>query len=137
MTICKVASTFQKEVLDENQSSIPDGLYICHRCPNGDNASCANPEHLYAGTPSQNCQNEIRKKTTRHFTCSNASKYRGVRWDSSRQGWISYVYLKNKLIDIGRHISEVDAARNHDRILYMKYGIKEGLNFIEEYNLSD
>lgn len=59
------------------------------------------------------------------------------RCDKTRHGWISYVYLNRKLLDIGRHVSEVDAARNHDRILYMRYGIKDNLNFPEEYNLSD
>jgi hypothetical protein len=120
-----------------HKGPIPKGMYICHRCPNGDNASCCNPDHLYVGTASDNAQDEVRKETTRHFKCSNPTKYKGVRFDKSRQGWISYVYLNKKLIDIGRHLSEIDAARNHDRILYMKYGIKEGLNFPDEYNLKE
>lgn len=118
------------------KGSIPDGFYVCHRCPDGDNPKCVNPDHLYIGTPKQNCADEIKKGNTRHFKCSNPSRFKGVRWDKTRNGWISYVYLNRKLIDIGRHVSEVDAARNHDRILYMKYGVKEGLNFPEEYNLN-
>ena len=62
---------------------------------------------------------------------------KGVRWDKTRQNWISYVYLNKKLIDIGHHVSEIDAARNHDRIKYMKFGNKDNLNFPEEYNLKD
>jgi HNH endonuclease/AP2 domain len=111
---------------------LPEDLYICHKCHN---PACVNPDHLYAGTPQQNCQDEVKRNNTRHYKCSNASKYNGVRWDKTRQNWISYVYIKRKLIDIGRHVSEVDAARNHDRIKYMRFGISENLNFPDEYNL--
>lgn len=34
----------------------PDGLIICHTC---DTPACCNPRHLYAGTKSQNKQDEI------------------------------------------------------------------------------
>jgi len=120
-----------------HHGEIPENLFICHKCPNGDNPACVNPDHLYAGTPEQNSIDEVRKQNTRHFKCANPSKFNGVRYDKTRQGWISYVYVNKILIDIGRHVSEVDAARNHDRILYMKYGIKDSLNFPYEYNLSD
>lgn len=120
-----------------HKGPIPKGLFICHRCPNGDNSSCVNPEHLYAGTAQDNALDEVRKEKTRHFKVDNPTKFKGIRWDKSRNGWISYVYIDKKLIDIGRHASEVDAARNYDRILYMKYGIKSGLNFPEEYNIKD
>ena len=32
---------------------VPDGLHVCHRC---DNPPCCDPEHLYAGSRSQNMQ---------------------------------------------------------------------------------
>ena len=119
-----------------NYGPIPQGLYICHKCPCGDNPSCCNPEHLYAGTPSQNCQDEVRKQRTRHFTATNASKYYGVRYDSNRKNWISYVYVDRKLNDIGRHSSEIDAARNYDRIIAIKYQKMDRLNFPNDYGLS-
>jgi HNH endonuclease len=115
------------------KGDIPENLMILHKCHN---PKCVNPDHLYAGTAQNNSQDEINRKNTRHYTCANPSKYKGVRYDKTRQGWISYVYVNKKLKDIGRHVSEIDAARNHDRIIYMKYGIKDNLNFPEEYNLN-
>lgn len=39
------------------RGEIPAGLIVCHKCKN---KSCINPEHLYAGTYSQNTQDAIR-----------------------------------------------------------------------------
>ncbi len=115
-----------------HNGDIPENLFILHKCHN---AKCVNPQHLYAGTAKQNSKDEIDRKNTRHYKCETPTKYHGICWDKTRQNWISYIYLNRKLIDIGRHTSEIDAARNHDRIKYMKYGIKDNLNFPEEYNL--
>lgn len=116
-----------------HHGEIPENLMILHSCHN---PKCVNPEHLRSGTAKDNSQDEVKRQNTRHYKCANPTKYNGIRWDNTRQNWISYVYVENKLLDIGRHVSEVDAARNHDRIKYMKYGIKDNLNFPDEYNIS-
>lgn len=110
---------------------IPENLMILHKCHN---PKCVNPGHLYAGTAKDNSQDEVKRKNTRHYKCNTPTKYLGVRWDKTRNTWISSVYINGKNKDIGRHISEIDAARNHDRIMFMKYGFKCKLNFLEEYD---
>ena len=45
------------------------------------------------------------------------------------------MHLEGKMKKLAAHTSLLEAARNYDRIAYMKYGIRDRLNFPEEYDL--
>jgi HNH endonuclease len=118
-----------------HNGQIPDGLFICHTC---DNPECTNPKHLFLGTRQDNINDMMVKKRGRHF---QKNSFYGVieekRYDgpNRKNRWRSFIVVDERVIKLGAHTSVLEAARNYDRIAGLKYGIKDKLNFPEEYDL--
>lgn len=108
-------------------------MFICHKC---DNTSCVNPKHLFCGTRQDNINDMMIKKRARHFQKNN---YYGIQWqerydgDNRKGRWHSVICVDGKMKKLAAHTSVLEAARNYDRIAYIKYGERVLLNFPEEY----
>ncbi len=46
---------------------VPNGLWVLHDCPGGDNKACCNPTHMFLGNNSDNIKDAIEKGVMRHL----------------------------------------------------------------------
>lgn len=59
LTVNKVWYLAHRRSYEMAHGSIPEGMFICHRC---DTPACVRPEHLFAGTAAQNTQDMHEKR---------------------------------------------------------------------------
>jgi hypothetical protein len=76
---------------------IPNGLWILHNCPNGDNRACCNPDHLWIGTQQQNIEDAVKKGTHPHGESSGVSVLTVDQVREIRQAYICGVYGLKRL----------------------------------------
>ncbi len=56
---------------------IPEGLEVCHDCPDGDKAACVKGTHLWLGTHAENMADAVKKgRSTRILTADEAIEIR-------------------------------------------------------------
>lgn len=103
----------------------PDGMDVDHR--DGDGLNCRR-ENLRVCTHAQNQMNY------RKCTKPTSSRYKGVRWDKSRNLWIAAIKVNWRSRFIGRFASEDDAARAYDQKARELFGEFACLNFPEVAN---
>lgn len=115
---------------------IPPGLVVRHKC---DSRLCVNPDHLTIGTQQENMNDLALKKRNRHFknhefygVIKENRKYEG---DNRKERWRSFVCIERKIIKLGAHNSVLEAAKNYDRIAYITFGVRDKLNFPEDYKI--
>lgn len=70
-------------------------------------------------------QNNANKK--KPANCS--SKYKGVRWDKSRNKWLAGIEINGKSKTLGRFEAEKDAAKAYDDAAIIYFGEFAKLNF--------
>ena len=81
------------------------GQMVDHKDCNGLN----NQRHnLRLCTPSQNAFN-------RRNHCQSSSKYKGVSWNKKCKKWRAYIKLNHKIMHLGSHIIEEEAALAYDK----------------------
>lgn len=95
------------------QGSIPDGMFVCHRC---DNPICVNPKHLFIGTNADNIRDSSRKGRL-HFGERNGSaklteaKVRRIRMLSQRG-------IKGKILARRFMVSEGNVSMIVNRLIW-------------------
>lgn len=77
---------------------IPHGSFICHNCPDGDNPSCVNPDHLWIGNTKKNINDFHEKKRKGLLTVRDGSQIVRIRVNEE-------LYKRYKIVCIEKDLS--------------------------------
>jgi hypothetical protein len=87
--------------------SIPDGLLVCHDCPDGDNPACVNPAHLFLGTNLDN----IRDRTQKGRTASGDANASRLYPEKRPRGENHWAYLQPHKKPVGERNGRAKITR--------------------------
>ena len=59
------------------------------------------------------------------------SKYKGVSWDRSKSKWVARIGVNGKSLQIGRFMTETEAAIAYDKAAFLYFKEFANLNFSE------
>lgn len=94
--------------------SIPDGLFICHKC---DNRLCVRPTHLFAGTPTDNAQDSLKKGRAWTTRMPNTIRNKGV---PKRRGELhSHAKLTEKIV------KQIRLSHESSRVLARRFTLNK------------
>lgn len=81
-----VVHRFRYEI---HRGPIPDGYFVCHNCPGGDNQLCVNPDHLFLGLPADNSADMVRKGRSLKGDRNHQARITAEQVREIRQAWAS------------------------------------------------
>lgn len=90
--------------------TIPDGLFVCHRC---DNPACVNPAHLFLGTSGDNMRDKVRKGR-----CGDTRAHRVARGSGHHKAKLN----EETVVDVKRLLSE---GRLTQKEIGRRFGISQ------------
>jgi predicted ribonuclease toxin of YeeF-YezG toxin-antitoxin module len=70
----KIQTTAHRYAWILTNGPVPDGLFVCHDCPGGDNPACVNPAHMFLGTNGDNQRDASAKGMLSHGDDHNSRR---------------------------------------------------------------
>lgn len=83
-------------------------------------------DNLRLTTGGQNKANT--RKYSSYGKKSTSSKYKGVSWHKRDKYWFAYIRVDKKLIQLGKFLTELEAAEAYNRAAFIRYGSFAVLN---------
>jgi len=94
---------------------IPDGLFVCHNCPGGDNPLCVRPSHLFLGTNTDNMR------------------------DASAKGMLHHTFATHPIVNTGERSAQAKVTAEIVRAIRQRYpagGLRQS-DLANEYGISE